>query len=116
MKVRSGFVSNSSSSSFIVKLKYISDYALEKMLEEALFNQNEYDAWSFEQEDGYLIGRTDMDNFDAISSLVNYGVPRDVFVEREYLDSEEMKQEADEISTKYEFKKADTSTDFEDDY
>ncbi len=61
MKVRSGFVSNSSSASFIIDKRYITTDQIEKIKE---FNNSKkcWDYWSISEDDEFLRGYTTMDN------------------------------------------------------
>ena len=84
MKIRSGFVSNSSSSSFVVSKHYVSDYQLEQIqnhIEEAerLGMKFYTDPWSIEVDEkgGTISGSTNMDNFDMYDFLFKIGVPLD---------------------------------------
>lgn len=83
MKIRKGFVSNSSSSSFIIKKYYLSEYQINmirdyeyfvkspefRKLEEGHYSDNdEFDRWDdfnwiIEEDDEYILGHTYMDNF-----------------------------------------------------
>jgi len=63
MKTRSGFVSNSSSSSFIINREHISDFQIDK-LEQHEKVCGKYDAWTIQINNDFVIGKTDMDNFD----------------------------------------------------
>jgi len=91
MKIRTGFVSNSSSSSFIVKkaqitalqLSYIYDHiehAQEVLHWEGVEIADEWHVYE-EGEDVHLV--TSMDNFDMHDFLLSIGVSRNAFVERE---------------------------------
>ena len=74
MKERQGFVSNSSSASFIVNKHYISGYQMDKIREHA--NEAGDDAWDIEDK-GDVIGlSTYMDNFDIEEYLWKIGVPK----------------------------------------
>ncbi len=70
MKIRTGFVSNSSSSSFVVRKKYVSEDTLERIRnhidEGAKLNiewAKKEDEWQIQEDDNYLRGSTFMDNF-----------------------------------------------------
>lgn len=79
MKQRTGFVSNSSSSSFIIKRKYVSEDMLEKILDHK--EKAGYDAWNITVEDKEIICSTDMNNFDLMEYVINIGVPFDAIKE-----------------------------------
>ena len=81
MKIRNGFVSNSSSSSFVIpkdKLTeeqiqqiYDQSYEAEKHTEYFDFG-NVDDSWSISQSEFYISGYCIMDNFDMYEYLINY--------------------------------------------
>lgn len=78
MKIRNGFVSNSSSSSFIIAVvdllpwdirhnknnKEKIEFILDKVINEA-----SEEGWAVRVENGYLFGTTWMDNFDLIEYI-----------------------------------------------
>lgn len=78
MKIRNSFVTNSSSSSFVIDTKELTDYTIEvfknpKLVADQLVPTdectiNEYleeaERWDIRVEDGKLYGYTTMDNFD----------------------------------------------------
>ena len=85
MKIRSGFVSNSSSSSFVVSLSVISASDLQKLLQysdvEEVPRRGWRDSWSIEvnEEKGIVRGWTSMDNGDLDEYLKANGIDDSVF-------------------------------------
>ena len=85
MKIRNGFVSNSSSSSFVVSLSKLCDRDLDILLEyETVARKNgEYnDSWNIVVDDnkGIVRGFTSMDNDDLSEYLENNKVDTSLFV------------------------------------
>jgi len=83
MKIRNGFVSNSSSASFVIPLDMLCDCKIESIfnhIQEAQKHKSYYDfgdvddmdAWTIQQEEFYLTGYTMMDNFDMHTFLHDY--------------------------------------------
>lgn len=70
MKVRRGFVSNSSSSSFVINKRFLSKQQLQKIRnyeeEGKQFGlyKGSWDFWCIEENRDWIIGNTSMDNFD----------------------------------------------------
>jgi hypothetical protein len=70
VKIRSGFVSNSSSASFVINLDDL-EYLHKEYVADELLNLNPREtAWSIFVEDGKLKGFTTMDNFDMKPLLI----------------------------------------------
>lgn len=84
MKIRNGFVSNSSSSSFIIRLDAISGAQLEMIKEHAtiakLLKEEFYDddPWNIEVDGEFVRGDTFMDNFDMRHFFGLIGIPDNV--------------------------------------
>lgn len=79
MKTRNGFVSNSSSSSFVISKHFISAYQLEQIrnhVEVAKEMGLDYseEGWSISENEHEVKGYTFMDNFDMTEFLEKIGV------------------------------------------
>lgn len=83
MKVRNGFVSNSSSSSFLIHKAYLTEKQIKQIHEHYLelptipdepYGRSVLDSWDIEEGNMWIHGKTWMDNFDMISYLLEIGV------------------------------------------
>lgn len=93
MKKRKGFVSNSSSSSFIIELHYLSQYQIDaiqnhieiaKKIDSDLLRDGKetkyeyYEDWFINVDDFALWAKTSMDNFDLETFIIDeLGIPYD---------------------------------------
>lgn len=86
MKVRSDFVTNSSSSSFIIAKKYLDEDQLEAIRDHhdlaskmQMIQEDDYHMfpWIIEENDLYITGHVSMDNFSMYSFLQKIEVPMD---------------------------------------
>ena len=77
MKIRLGFVGNSSSSSFLIDKAYLSRNMIERIEQHATSPEfmasgnDKDDAWAVYEEDDHLRVCTSMDNFDMEDFLIN---------------------------------------------
>lgn len=114
MKIRLGFVSNSSSASFSVNKKYLTPSQVQKIIDTFLRNipiesskeftndHPEYlDDWNMKEEEDYLRFTTFMDNFDLIYYLLNdLNIPHlalENFDSDNYSDVEEVIRDGESI-------------------
>lgn len=81
MKIRNGYVSNSSSASFVIPLDMLCDCKIDSIhnhVQEAQKHKAYYDfgdvedGWSITQEEHYILGYCVMDNFDMHTFLHDY--------------------------------------------
>jgi len=82
MKNRHGFVSNSSSSSFVISKHFISSYQADKIRDHAEVAGD--DAWRVEDEGKVIKLSTWMDNFDIEEYLWGIGVPKEAIKWEDY--------------------------------
>lgn len=112
MKTRSDYVTNSSSSSFIISKKYLDEEQAEaiknhRVLAERLGLDSFDDPWDIEENDDYITGYTCMDNFDMYEFLEKIEVPS----EKVHWDEFEF-----DLSDKIEFLDEDVDADVNIDY
>ena len=78
MKARNGFVSNSSSSSFIINIGDLSAQQLYQILQNKEMEEcDDYDRWSIEADELTVRGSTSMDNYSMQDYLHRIGINMD---------------------------------------
>jgi hypothetical protein len=82
MKIRNGFVSNSSSSSFVIAKEALTKLQIAKLLEYPDSEEN-YDRWDIYEETYFIKGYTSMDN-EAIDSFIDLLELPEGCMERQY--------------------------------
>lgn len=80
MKTRNGFVSNSSSSSFILRKKGLSDFQVKSILDYGTSEQN-IDGWSFNIIGEEIHGFTSMDNGELDVFLTEINIPNENIID-----------------------------------
>ena len=74
MKVRNGFVSNSSTSSFVIAKEALSELQIKSLLEYAESEDN-CDGWSIREEKFFIKGYTIMDNGSIDPFIESLNIP-----------------------------------------
>lgn len=83
MKIRNGFVSNSSSSSFVINKRYLSRHQIEQIHNHIEVSREwiRFDwcdePWAIEEDEHLLVGSVWMDNFPMDEFLRRIGVDED---------------------------------------
>lgn len=121
MKMRLSFVTNSSSSAFLIAKKYLSEKQIEAIrmhseLGQKLKLQWAGDSWNIDENDDFITGDTYMDNFNISELFDIIGIPSAVIFWNEfgfdlndledYILIEKEDEEEDEEDDKLDWEKA----------
>jgi hypothetical protein len=79
MRIRQGFVSNSSSCSFIIPKKHLTEQQLDLIRNHQTCGEEyaDTDSWELKESNEFIKGETTMDNFDFPAYLEKIGVKRE---------------------------------------
>ena len=94
MKIRNGFVSNSSSSSFIISKSVLSQEQIEAIRDHINYTKNNFPdmigkslgkdtynwAWKILENNEYILGNVDMDGFEMSDFLEKIGIDKSNFI------------------------------------
>lgn len=83
MKYRDSFISNSSSSSFVLSKKHLTHKQIQAIMNHHI-KCDSGDAWSISETEETIDLFTDMDNFSMGYYLNEIGVPEKAYIEKEY--------------------------------
>ena len=83
IKTRLDFVTNSSSSSFVISKKHLTEEQLEMIRDHSIIGEQlglecAEEPWQIEENDMFISGYTWMDNFDIGKLFEIYGIPDEI--------------------------------------